>query len=233
MKGALLGRLAVVAVFVAVVVAWFALDLGRFLNLQTIVDHKDRLLAEVEARPLLAGGVYVAVYFCIAAFSLPAATAMTLAGGFLFGRALGTVLVVGSATAGASLAFLAARYLLGGWVQQRFQGKAFQALNDGVRANGLNYLLFVRLVPLFPFFLINLVCGLTPMTLRTFVLGTAVGIVPGSFLYVNAGRELSRITAPGDIFSVPVLGSFALLGLFALVPVVWKRFRGGPRTGAA
>lgn len=227
-----IARLAVAALVAGLIAAWFVFDLGAWLNFRTLVENREALEAWVFAHPLLAGGIYVVAYMVVVALSLPAATVFTLAGGFLFGRWLGVALVVLSASMGATLAFLAARFVVGGWVQQRFSGqRRFDAVNEGIRNNGFNYLLFLRLVPLFPFFLINLACALTRMPTRTFFFGTLLGIVPGSFVYVNAGEELSRINSPGDILSTNMLVALALLGLFSLVPVLYKRWRarrGGP-----
>lgn len=227
-----IARLGLAALVAGLVAAYFVFDLGAWLNFHMLVEHRQALEAWVFAHPLLAGGIYMVAYTVMAGLSLPAATVFTLAGGFLFGRWLGTALVVLSAATGATLAFLAARFLVGGWVQQRFSGQPrFDAVNEGIRRNGFNYLLFLRLVPLFPFFLINLACGLTRMPTRTFFFGTLIGIVPGSFVYVNAGEELSRINEPGDVLSATMLLALALLGLFSLVPVLYKRWRarrGGP-----
>jgi uncharacterized membrane protein YdjX (TVP38/TMEM64 family) len=138
---------------------------------------------------------------------------------------MGTVYANIAATIGATLAFLATRYLLHDAVTRKF-GVRLEKLNRELEARGLNYLLFLRLVPLFPFFLINLAAGLTRLPLRTFVIGTMVGIIPGGFVYCNAGASLSTITSLREIASPRVLGSFALLGLFALLPVICEKIKG-------
>jgi uncharacterized membrane protein YdjX (TVP38/TMEM64 family) len=135
-----------------------------------------------------------------------------------------------AATIGATLAFLVTRYLLREAVLGRFGGR-LEGLNRELAARGFNYLLFLRLVPLFPFFLINLAAGLTRLPLRTFVLATLVGIIPGGFVYVNAGASLATVDSLAAIASPRVLGSFALLGLFALVPVFYGRWQGRGKGG--
>jgi uncharacterized membrane protein YdjX (TVP38/TMEM64 family) len=146
-----------------------------------------------------------------------------LSAGLLFGSIQGTVYAVVAATIGATLAFIVARYLLHDTVQRRF-GPRLEGINRELEQCGFNYLLFLRLVPLFPFFLINLAGGLTRLPLRTFVLATMLGIIPGGFVYVNAGAGLAAIETLGDIASPRVMGSFVLLGLFALVPVAWQKW---------
>ncbi len=135
---------------------------------------------------------------------------------------MGALFVNIGATLDASAAFLVARYLFHEVIQKRF-GPRLEKLNRELETRGFNYLLFLRLVPVFPFFLINLGAGLTGMPLRTYILGTMVGIIPGSFVYCNAGASLATINSMSEVASVRVLGSFALLGLFALVPVVYQK----------
>jgi uncharacterized membrane protein YdjX (TVP38/TMEM64 family) len=132
------------------------------------------------------------------------------------------------ATAGATLSFLVARYLFHDTIQDKF-GSRLEKINKELDNAGFNYLLFLRLVPLFPFFLINLAAGLTRIPLRTFFFGTMLGIIPGGFVYCNAGASLASINSVGEIVSLRVLGSFALLGLFALVPVLYDKFRSGKK----
>ena len=135
---------------------------------------------------------------------------------------MGTVYANIAATLGATLAFLITRYLLRDMVLGKF-GKRLEGINRELEARGFNYLLFLRLVPVFPFFLINLAAGVTRLPLRTFVLATMIGIIPGGFVYVNAGASLATITSLSGVASPRVLGSFALLGLFALIPVLYNK----------
>jgi uncharacterized membrane protein YdjX (TVP38/TMEM64 family) len=204
------------------------------LNFEAIAAHKERLQEWVAARPVQGALLFMATYFVVTALSLPVATALGLLAGVLFGRWLGLLWVNLAATAGATLACAIARTLARDWLQARFAGPRLDAINRGIRDDGLSYLLFLRLVPLFPFFLINIAAGLTVMPLRTFFVGTMAGIIPGSFLYVNAGHELGAIARPADLVTPRVLGALALLGMFSLLPVVyklWKRRRSAPRAG--
>jgi uncharacterized membrane protein YdjX (TVP38/TMEM64 family) len=141
----------------------------------------------------------------------------------VFGVVRGALYVNIGATIGATLAFLVARYLFRDAIQKKF-GSRLETMNRELEHSGFNYLLFLRLVPVFPFFLINLAAGLTKIPLRTFFLGTVVGIIPGNFVFCNAGASLATITSMSDIAAPRVLGSFALLGLFALIPVVYRKF---------
>lgn len=219
--------LVVLAIGVAVC-AFIRFDLGRFLTLEALKANRQELVEYHAAHRIAMVAGFMAVYIAQAAMSLPGAAVLSLAAGAIFGPVMGTVYANISATIGATLAFLATRYLLRDAVQKRF-GAKLETLNRELEARGLNYLLFLRLVPLFPFFLINLAAGLTRLSLRTFVLATMIGIIPGGFVYVNAGASLATITSLSDIASPRVLGSFALLGLVALLPVLYNRLKGGPK----
>ncbi|KAB0665011.1 TVP38/TMEM64 family protein [Oryzomonas japonica] len=203
---------------------WF--DLGRFLTLEALKANRQSLIAyHASHRALMVAG-FMAVYIIQTALSLPGAAVLSLAAGAIFGSLMGTVYANSAATIGATLAFLVTRYLLRDAIQNRF-GTRLETMNRELETRGFNYLLFLRLVPLFPFFLINLAAGLTRLPLRTFVLGTMIGIIPGGFVYVNAGASLAGITSLSGIASPRVLGSFALLGLFALLPVLYNRLKAG------
>lgn len=208
---------------------FFYFDLGRLLTLESLKVNHQVLLHFYEAHTVLAVAAFMALYVLQTALSLPGAAILSLASGAIFGAAMGTVYAVVSATVGAALAFLVTRYLLRDAVISKFGGK-LEKLNRELEQRGFNYLLFLRLVPLFPFFLINLAAGLTRLPLRTFLLATAIGIIPGGFVYVNAGASLATITSLSGIASPRVLGSFALLGLFALLPIIYAKFRGGTPT---
>jgi len=201
---------------------WF--DLGRFLTLEALKANRQSLVAYHAAHRAAMVAGFMAIYIVQTALSLPGAAVLSLAAGAIFGSVMGTVYANCAATIGATLAFLVTRYLLRDAIQNRF-GLKLESLNRELETRGLNYLLFLRLVPLFPFFLINLAAGLTRLPLRTFVLGTMIGIIPGGFVYVNAGASLATITSLSDIASPRVVGSFALLGLFALLPVLYNRLK--------
>lgn len=204
---------------------FFYFDVGQILSLEALKQHRDQLLAFTEANYASAVGLFILAYIVVTGLSLPGAVILTLAGGFLFGSVLGTLFVNLGATTGATLAFLAARYLLRDWVERKF-GKWLEPVQQGFAENAFSYLMTLRLIPLFPFFVINLVSGLTRMNVGTYVAATAVGIIPGSFVYAYAGRQLGTINSLREIASPNVIGAFVLLGLLALVPTVYKKVRG-------
>jgi len=205
---------------------FFYLDLGRFLTLAELKANRQSLADYYADHRLATVAGFMALYILQTALSLPGAAILSLAAGAIFGSVLGTIYAVIAATIGAALAFLVTRYLLRDTILDKF-GARLEGLNRELEARGFNYLLFLRLVPLFPFFLINLAAGLTRLPLRVFVLGTMIGIVPGGFVFVNAGASLAGIDSLRDVASPRVLGSFALLGLFALVPVIYGKVKKG------
>lgn len=213
--------LSVVAVAVAL---FFYLDLERFLTLEALKANRQLLADYYAAHTVGTVAAFMVIYILQTALSLPGAAILSLAAGAIFGAVAGTVYAVVAATVGATLAFLVTRYLLRDAILKRF-GAKLEGLNRELEQRGWNYLLFLRLVPLFPFFLINLAAGLTRLPLRVFVLGTLVGIIPGGFVFVNAGASLATIDSLSDVASPRVLGSFLLLGLFALVPALYGKLK--------
>ena len=205
--------------------AFFYFDVGQYFSLEALKANRDDLLAYTNANFAVAVILYVAVYILQTGFSLPGGALMTLTGGFLFGSVLGTIFVNIGATTGATLAFLAARYVLRDWVERKF-GKRIEPIQAGFAQNAFSYLLTLRLIPAFPFFLVNLVSGLTRIPLGTYVIGTSIGIIPGSFVYAFAGRQLGSINSLAEIASPPVLLAFTFLGLLALVPILHRKFVG-------
>jgi len=202
---------------------FFYFDLGRFLTLESLKSNRQLLLQYHVEHGLLLVAAFMAIYIIQTGLALPGATILSLSAGAIFGPWLGTLYAVTAASIGATIAFLMTRYLLRELVLTKF-GNKLEGINRELEERGLNYLLFLRLVPAFPFFLINLSAGLTRLPLRTFVLGTFFGIIPGGFVIVNAGASLATINSPSDIVSPRVLGSFALLGLFALIPALYAKF---------
>jgi uncharacterized membrane protein YdjX (TVP38/TMEM64 family) len=204
------------------IVLFFRFGMGRFLTLESLKANHQALLDYYAAHMLTTVAAFMALYIIQTALSLPGAAILSLAAGAIFGSTMGTLYAVIAASIGATLAFLVTRYLLRDMVLTRF-GSKLEGMNKELEQRGFNYLLFLRLVPIFPFFLINLAAGLTRLPLRTFVLGTLLGIIPGGFVFVNAGASLATITSLSGIASPRVLGSFALLGLFALIPVFYNK----------
>lgn len=203
---------------------FFYFDLGSFLTLATLKANRQTLLDYYTAHKLIMVAGFMAVYIVQTAMSLPGAAILSLAAGAIFGSVMGTVYAIIAATLGATVAFLVTRYLLRDAVLNRF-GSKLEGMNRELEERGFSYLLFLRLVPLFPFFLINLAAGLTRLPLKIFFFGTVLGIIPGGFVYVNAGASLANIDSLSGIASPRVLGSFAMLGLFALIPVLYNKFK--------
>lgn len=206
-------RLAAVAIFLLLALAYFSLGWNEVLTLETLQQQRGNLQAQVQAQPLLSAAIYFALYVAVCAVSFPGAGVLTLAGGALFGFGWGLLIVSFASSIGAVLAFLSARFLLRDWVEARF-AQRLQALHAGLEKDGAFYLLTLRLVPLVPFFLVNLAFGLSRLPTRTFYITSQWGMLPGTAVFVNAGVQLSRIDSLSGIASFPVLASLALLGLF-------------------
>jgi len=202
-------------VFVAAIAAFFALDLGRHLSLEAIKEHQAALAALYAARPLVVLALFFAAHVAVTALSFPGAIIMTLGAGAIFGLVTGTLLTSFASSIGATLAFLSSRYLLRESVQRRF-GARLADVNVGVARDGDFYLFSLRLVPLVPFFVVNLVMGLTGMPATRFYLVSQFGMLAGTLVYVNAGTQLSRLESLRGILSPGLVVSFVLLGLFPL-----------------
>lgn len=209
-------RLALLGLILALVAAFFVFDLGQYLGLEALKAEQAALDAQVAANPWQAAGLFFLTYVAVTALSLPGAALMTLLGGALFGLLEGLLLVSFASTLGASLAMLSSRFLLRDWVQARF-GQRLAGIDAGIEREGAFYLFALRLVPLFPFFLINLAMGLTRLPLRSYWWVSQLGMLPGTLVYVNAGRELGQLQSLAGILSPGLLGAFALLGLFPLL----------------
>lgn len=217
-------KIVIILVVLVGISIFFYFDLQGFLTLSALKANRQALLDYYVAHKLVMVAGFMALYIVQTALSLPGAAILSLAAGAIFGSIMGTLYANIAATIGATLAFLVTRYMLRDAVLNKFGGK-LEGMNRELETRGFNYLLFLRLVPLFPFFLINLAAGLTRLPLRTFFFGTMLGIIPGGFVYVNAGASLATIDSLSGIASPRVLGSFALLGLFALVPVLYNKFK--------
>ena len=209
-------KLLILVALLALAAAYFAFDLGRFLSLDYVKSRQADLVALADAKPWWVGGAFLAIYVAVTALSLPGATIMTLAAGAIFGLVAGTVIVSFASSIGATLAFLASRYVLRDSVQSRF-GARLADVDKGIEKEGSFYLFTLRLVPLVPFFVINLVMGLTRMKAWTFYAVSQVGMLAGTVVYVNAGTQLAKIDALTGILSPGLVGSFVLLGVFPLL----------------
>ncbi len=209
-------KIVIAVAVVALIGGFFIFDLGRFFTLEYFNAQRDAILAYREANPALSALVYFALYVAVTGLSLPGAAIMTLVGGAVFGLLWGTVIVSFASTLGATLAFLVSRFLLRDWVQGRF-GDSLRTVNREVERDGAFYLFTLRLVPAFPFFVINLVMGLTPIRTLTFAWVSQVGMLAGTIVYVNAGTQIAQIDSLAGLLSPTLIGSFVLLGLFPLI----------------
>lgn len=209
---------------IGIILLYFHFDLQRYLTLSALKANCQDLQDYYTAHKLYMVVGFMVIYILQTALSLPGAAILSMASGAVFGPLMGTLYASIAATIGSTLAFLVSRYLLRDIVLNRF-GNRLANLNRELEERGFNYLMFLRLVPLFPFFLINLAAGVTRLPLRTFCTATMLGILPGGFLYVNAGATLATIDSLSAIASPRVLAAFGLLGLFALIPVLYSRLK--------
>jgi uncharacterized membrane protein YdjX (TVP38/TMEM64 family) len=201
---------------VVLIILFYTLDLSRYFNLDYLKHARGQIQSFRHQYPAGSALLYVLTYIAVTGLSLPGAAIMTLAGGAVFGLLLGTGLASVSAVIGATIAFLASRFLFRDLVQTHFETK-LKAVNRGIEQDGAFYLFTLRLVPIFPYFIINIVMALTPIRTVTFFLVTMVGMLPATAVFVNAGTQLAHIESLRDILSPELLGSFVLLGVFPLL----------------
>lgn len=223
-------RLLPIVVLVAGLVAFFALDLDRFVTLDALKTHREALQEWVDSQGVVAWLIYAAIYMAAVAFSIPGGAVLTITGGFMFGPFVATAVVVIGATLGATLLFLAARYAFADYLRQK-AGGAMRRMEAGFNENPLSYMLVLRLVPLFPFWLVNLVPAFLGVKLSTYFLSTLVGIIPGTFVYALVGDGAGAVLdAGGDLdlgiifeprFLAPIVG----LALLACIPILYKRIQ--------
>lgn len=214
-----LKKIILLMIGVIVVAIFIAFDLHRFLTLEYLHQSENGLRQFQANNPFLLIFFYFVVYLLVAAFALPGALVVTLAGGFLFGLVEGLLLVSFASTLGATLAFLVARYILRDWIEKKYSDK-LKVVNDGIAREGGFYLFTMRLIPVFPFFLINVVMGVTKMKVSTFYLVSQIGMLPATLVFVNAGKELGKLDSISGILSPGLLASFAALGL---LPITAKK----------
>lgn len=224
------------AVFALGIGLFFAFGLNRYVSFQALKDNRQVLLSFVAAQPVGAVLVYMAIYALSTALSLPGGLVMTVTGGFLFGPLTGTLATVSAATIGGCIIFLAARYALVDLLRAR-AGPWLAKMESGFRANAMSYLLVLRLVPLFPFFIVNLAPAFLGVSFRTYAIGTFFGIIPGTLVYTLAGSALGSVFDAGGEFSAdglllhpPVLAAFTGLVALALIPVLYRRFTSGAQS---
>ena len=209
-------KLMLASLIAIVLILLLLFDLHHYLTLEYLKYSKDKLNSYYQDNPLIVLGTYFFIYLTSAAFSVPGATVLTLAGGALFGLVAGTLVVSFASTIGATLAMLISRLLLKAWVQNRFADQMIK-INSGIFKEGTFYLFALRLLPAVPFFVINLVMGLTNIRTVTFFWVSQLGMLPATLVYVNAGSELGKVQTIDDILSSSLIISFLLLGIFPLV----------------
>ena len=229
-------RLLPIVVLVAGLVAFFAFDLDRFVTLDALKTHREVLQGWVESQGALAWLVYAAIYMAAVAFSIPGGAVLTIAGGFLFGPYVATSVVVIGATCGATILFLAARYAFADYLREK-AGGAMRRMEAGFNENPVSYMLILRLVPLFPFWLVNLVPAFLGVKIRIYFLSTLIGIIPGTFVYSLVGDGAGAVLDAGGaldlgiIFEPRILAPIVGLALLACIPIVYKRIQA--RRGAS
>ena len=219
-------KLLVFIIFCTILIMFFILGGQQWLSMETLKQNSHDLLNYAEQHYMIVYLLCGLLYIAITALSLPGAVVLSLTLGLLFGRWMGSLLIVISATIGATLIFLLARYLIADWARDKLlQNKQAVKLMDTFQVDAFNYLLFLRLVPLFPFWLVNLVPAFTPISLRTYIITTLLGIIPGSFVFANLGQSLGQIENAEQLLSMPVIVAFTLLGILALAPVLLKQYK--------
>ena len=203
------------------IVLFFTFNLGSLFTFESLKSNQASLKSFVSENYLIAVFSYILIYILVITFALPGAAITTLAGGALFGF-FGVVFVNIAASVGASSSFYFSRYIAGDSIQGKYETQ-LSKINKNISANELSYLFFLRFVPVFPFFLVNVLSGLSKVKFKNFLISTSLGTLPGTFVYVYAGLTLSEIDNPSEIISLEVLGVFLLFGLISLVPIIFKK----------
>jgi uncharacterized membrane protein YdjX (TVP38/TMEM64 family) len=219
-KSGNLNKIIIILVVVALLAVFKIFNLGDYLTLTYIKESQEKFQIIYSDNRAAVIGSYMLIYILVTSLSLPGAAVMTLAGGAFFGLVVGTIVVSFASTIGATLACFVSRFILRDWIQSRF-GEKLKTVNEGVEKEGAFYLFTVRLIPVFPFWLINLIMGLTSMRLVTFYWVSQLGMLSGTIVYVNAGKELAKIDSLSGILSPTLILSFVLLGLFPLITKKW------------
>jgi len=225
-------KLIIVGLILVVALLFWRFNLGQYFSLDYVKSSRQTFQTWYHENPALMLGGYFIIYVLVTAFSLPGAVVLTLAGGMLFGLVTGTIVVSFASSIGATAACFFSRFVLQSWVQNKF-GDKLKTINEGVEREGAFYLFTLRLVPIFPFFVINLVFGLTKLPLLTFYWVSQLGMLPGTIVFVNAGRALGQIDSAAGILSPGLIISFVILGLFPITVkkiLGWYRARTGKKT---
>ncbi|MDQ6994661.1 MAG: TVP38/TMEM64 family protein [Mariprofundaceae bacterium] len=223
-------RVLPIIIILSAIAAFFFFDLGHYLSFDALAEHRQTLTAQVEAHAVLASLIYMMIYIAVVALSLPGGLMMTLTGGFLFGAVWGAILAVTGATLGATILFLIAKTSLGDFLLAK-AGDSIKKLQAGFEEDVWSYMFILRVVPIFPFFLVNLAPAFLGVPLRVYIVATFFGIIPGTFVYALAGSGLGQVFDQGATFSAAnimtpsMMGALVGLGVLALVPVVYKKWQ--------
>ena len=236
-KSRMLKRLAPLLILVLGLVAFFAFGLDRYLSFDALREHRQSLLGWVAGNALMAPITYMLIYVAVVAFSLPGGLIMTISGGFLFGAVFGGVYAVIGATIGASLLFLIAKTSIGDYLLAK-AGPGMKKIQAGFADNALSYLFVIRLIPIFPFFLVNLAPAFAGISLRIYFIATFFGIMPATFIYALVGAGLGSVFdrgvefTLGSVMTPEIMGALAGLAVLALLPVAYKKLKARNRNGA-
>jgi len=222
MKAKTIKKIIIVIVILSLIVAFKVFDLGQYLSFSYLKESRDILIALYEEHTAIVIAAYFIIYVLTTSLSLPGASPLTIVGGAIMGFWVATLVVSFASTIGATLACFFSRFLLRDWVQNKI-GERIKKVNEGIEKEGSFYLFTLRLIPLFPFWMINLAMGLTKMPLKRYYWVSQIGMLPGTMVYVNAGKELGKIDSPSGILSPSLIISFALIGIF---PIVVKKLVG-------
>nr|OEF72989.1 dihydrolipoamide dehydrogenase [Vibrio tasmaniensis 1F-187] len=218
----------ILGIVLVITIVLLGVNFGQYLTLENAKAQQAVLNDYIESNFIAAAAIYFVAYVMITAFSIPGAAVVTLLGAALFGFWNSLLLVSFASAIGATLAFLSSRYLLRDWIQTKF-GDKLATINKGVEKDGAFYLFSLRLIPVFPFFLINLLMGLTPMSVSRYYITSQIGMLPGTAVFLNAGTQLAEIDSLSGIVSPSVLLSFALLGVFPIIAKwLMNKFRSAP-----
>lgn len=215
-------KLIILTIIVLLIIAVKISGIANNLNMNTIIENRSVLLNYVESNYILVMIIFITIYILAVALSIPGASILTITGGFLFGPILATIYINISATVGALLIFLITRYILGSTLQKKYETQ-LKKFNNELEENGTSYLLTLRLIPIFPFFLINILAGLTNVSIKKFIWTTSLGIIPGTFIYAYLGY--SGTTTGENILSKEIIIALVLMGLLSLVPVIVKKLK--------
>jgi uncharacterized membrane protein YdjX (TVP38/TMEM64 family) len=222
MKSTLIIRLGIFALLIAIIVALRVTGVTDFITLEYVRSHNLFLTNYIAQHYFFSVLLYILFFTTLVTFSIPLTLVLTISSGYFYGVFLGAIYSTIGATIGSLFSFLAVRYLIGDYIRHRYE-KAYQLFNDRFKAHGISYLLSLHFFPVTPFFVMNALAGLSSIPLVSFVMATALGVLPGSFVYAFAGRQLNYITTPSDLWSVPMMLALGALALLSILPLIARK----------